>query len=73
MTSGDGYLLDNRQAEAGSRLAALAELFDASSDDVDRHLENLRAGRLPDLATSPMVTAWGRRATEQRRDLPHVE
>ncbi|GAA4939230.1 methyltransferase family protein [Actinomycetospora succinea] len=34
----------------------------ATDDDVDRHLDNLRAGRLPDLATSPMVTAWGRRA-----------
>jgi SAM-dependent methyltransferase len=33
----------------------------ATDADVDRHLDNLRAGRLPDLATSPMVTAWGRR------------
>ncbi|MDD7939757.1 methyltransferase domain-containing protein [Actinomycetospora lutea] len=39
----------------------LVESGVASPDDVDRHLENLRAGRLPDLATSPMVTARGRR------------
>ena len=29
--SGAGYLLDNRQAEAGPRLAAIAELFDAAT------------------------------------------
>ena len=34
----------------------------AGADEIDRHLENLAAGRVPDLATSPMVTAWGRRA-----------
>lgn len=34
----------------------------ATADDIDRHLENVAAGRVPDLATSPMITAWGRRA-----------
>ena len=29
--------------------------------EVEEHLDNLAAGRLPDLATSPLVSAWGRR------------
>lgn len=33
----------------------------ASAADVDRHLANLAAGRVPDLATSPLVSATGRR------------
>jgi SAM-dependent methyltransferase len=32
----------------------------ASDDEIDRHLATVEAGRL-DLATSPMVSAWGRR------------
>jgi SAM-dependent methyltransferase len=32
----------------------------ASAPDVDRHLANVRSGRL-DLATAPLVSAWGRR------------
>jgi hypothetical protein len=32
----------------------------ATAAEIDRHLANLAAGRL-DLATSPMITAWGRR------------
>jgi SAM-dependent methyltransferase len=31
----------------------------ATSDEIARHLENVDAGRL-DLATSPMISAWGR-------------
>ncbi|HEV7209327.1 MAG TPA: methyltransferase domain-containing protein [Mycobacteriales bacterium] len=38
MTGDAGYLLDNRQAEAGRRFDALAALFDESSF---RHLDNL--------------------------------
>jgi SAM-dependent methyltransferase len=38
MTRSDGYLLDNRQTEAGRRFAALATLFDPGTF---RHLENL--------------------------------
>ncbi|MBW0104769.1 methyltransferase domain-containing protein [Pseudonocardia sp. KRD291] len=34
----------------------------ATAAEVDEHLDNLAAGRVPDLATSPMITAWGRRA-----------
>ena len=38
MTAEDGYLLDNRQVEAGERLAALSSLFDPTTF---RHLERL--------------------------------
>jgi len=41
MTADDGYLLDNRQTEAGRRLAALAASFDASTF---RHLRALGLG-----------------------------
>jgi SAM-dependent methyltransferase len=41
VVSTDGYLLDNQQAEAGRRLAALAALFDASTF---RHLSALGLG-----------------------------
>jgi SAM-dependent methyltransferase len=34
----------------------------ATDDDIDRHLANIAAGRVPDLATSPMISAWGRKA-----------
>jgi SAM-dependent methyltransferase len=34
----------------------------ATAGDVDQHLGNLGAGLVPDLATSPMIAAWGRRA-----------
>ncbi|MDN5915585.1 MAG: methyltransferase domain-containing protein [Pseudonocardia sp.] len=33
----------------------------ATAAEVDQHLGNLAAGRVPDLATSPMITTWGRR------------
>ena len=33
----------------------------ATDEEIEQHLDNLSAGRLPDLATSPMITAWGRR------------
>lgn len=32
----------------------------ATDDEIDEHLGNVAAGRVPDLATSPMITAWGR-------------
>ena len=34
----------------------------ATAAEIDQHLDDVAAGRVPDLATSPMVTAWGRRA-----------
>jgi SAM-dependent methyltransferase len=34
----------------------------ATAAEIDRHLANVAAGRL-DLATSPMISAWGRRRT----------
>jgi SAM-dependent methyltransferase len=33
----------------------------ATAEEIEQHLGNLSTGRLPDLATSPMITAWGRR------------
>jgi hypothetical protein len=33
----------------------------ATGAEVDQHLDNIAAGRLPDLTTSPMVSAWGRK------------
>lgn len=32
----------------------------ATEEEIERHLANIAAGRL-DLATSPMISAWGRR------------
>ena len=33
----------------------------ATAAEIEEHLDNLAGGRLPDLATSPLVSAWGRR------------
>lgn len=33
----------------------------ATAADIDRHLDNLDAGRVTDLATSPMISAWARK------------
>jgi SAM-dependent methyltransferase len=33
----------------------------ATAAEVDEHLDNIAAGRVPDLATAPLVSAWGRR------------
>lgn len=35
----------------------------ATDAEIDEHLANIAAGRVPDLATSPMITAWGRIAS----------
>jgi SAM-dependent methyltransferase len=32
----------------------------ATVEEIEEHLGNIAAGRVPDLATSPMITAWGR-------------
>lgn len=32
----------------------------ATPAEIDQHLDNIATGRLPDLATSPLVSAWGR-------------
>ena len=59
MSADDGYLLDNRQAEAGQRFGALASLFDASTF---RHLTALGLGtgwRVWEVgAGGPTVPAW---------------
>ncbi|MEU2608981.1 methyltransferase domain-containing protein [Streptomyces albus] len=59
MGQGDGYLLDNRQTEAGTRFDALSELFDASTF---RHFEALgieEGWRCWEVgAGGPSVPAW---------------
>jgi SAM-dependent methyltransferase len=39
----------------------------ATDQDIDRHLANVAAGGM-DLATSPMISAWGRKAKEEGRE-----
>jgi hypothetical protein len=41
----------------------------ATDAEIDQHLANVAAGQL-DLATSPMVSAWGQRRELRRRDTP---
>jgi SAM-dependent methyltransferase len=59
VTDEEGYLLDNRQSEAGERLRALSELFDPSTF---RHIERLgiaRGWHCWELgAGGPTVAAW---------------
>ena len=60
MTDERGYLLDNARAEAGTRFTALSAIFDPPTF---RRIDELgiRAGwRCWDLATAPMISAWGR-------------
>jgi ubiquinone/menaquinone biosynthesis C-methylase UbiE len=33
----------------------------ATAAEIDQHLDNVATGRVPDLATSPMISAWGRK------------
>lgn len=33
----------------------------ATAAEIDEHLANIDTGRIPDLATAPMISAWGRR------------
>jgi hypothetical protein len=42
----------------------LTEAGLATDEEIERHLGNVAAGRL-DLATSPMISAWGRRPFEE--------
>jgi SAM-dependent methyltransferase len=63
----DAYFPITSPAGTTLELATVAQIRDrlvaagiASDAEVDRHLDNVVAGRVPDLATSPMVTAWGR-------------
>lgn len=41
------------------RVQLVAEWL-ASEEEGDHYLEDLDGGRLPDLATSPMISTWGR-------------
>ena len=58
---------DVRRSASGSPTAGLA-----TDAEIDQHLANIDAGRL-DLATSPVISAWGRKPTPQHRpqQLPH--
>ena len=33
----------------------------ATAAEIDQHLDNIATGQLPDLVTSPMISAWGRK------------
>ena len=33
----------------------------ATAAEIDQHLDNIATGQVPDLATSPMISAWGRK------------
>jgi hypothetical protein len=33
----------------------------ATAAEIDQHLDNIATGQVPDLATSPMIAAWGRK------------
>jgi SAM-dependent methyltransferase len=64
----DAYFPITAPACAALELATVAQVRDrlvasglATDAEVDEHLANVATGRL-DLATSPMVSAWGRRA-----------
>lgn len=65
----DAYFPITGPACAALEIATVDQIRDrlvaggvATAEDVDRHRENVVAGRLPDPATSPMITAWGRRS-----------
>ena len=57
--SGDGYLLDNRQVEAGTRLGAIAELFDPATFRVLEATGSGPGWRCWEVgAGGPTVAAW---------------
>ena len=64
----DAYFPITSPACTALELATVAQIRDrlvaagiASDAEIDRHLDDVAAGIVPDLATSPMVSAWGRR------------
>jgi len=64
----DAYFPITAPACTALELATVAQVRDrlvasglATDEEIEEHLANVRTGRL-DLATSPMVSAWGRRA-----------
>jgi SAM-dependent methyltransferase len=63
----DGYFPMSSPASNELEAATVEQLRDqllsnglATAEEIERHLANVAAGRL-DIATSPMVSAWGRR------------
>ena len=64
----DAYFPITSPAATTLEIATVAQIGDrlvaggiATDDEIDRHLDHVAAGLVPDLATSPMVSAWGRR------------
>ncbi|NMO88471.1 methyltransferase domain-containing protein [Actinomycetospora sp. TBRC 11914] len=63
----DAYFPITAPAATALEIATVEQIRDrlvaaglASDAEVDRHLRNLADGAVPDLATSPLVSAWGR-------------
>ncbi|MEJ8654301.1 class I SAM-dependent methyltransferase [Streptomyces sp. MS1.AVA.3] len=50
----------DRERALRAMVGALVTAGLATDEEIDRHLANVTSGRL-DLATSPMISAWGRR------------
>jgi SAM-dependent methyltransferase len=64
----DAYFPITSPACTALEVATVAQIRDrlvaagiASDAEIDGHLDDVAAGIVPDLATSPMVSAWGRR------------
>jgi SAM-dependent methyltransferase len=69
----DAYFPISSPAATTLELATVAQIRDrlvaadiASDTEIDRHLGNVADGLVPDLATSPMVSAWGRKPDPRR-------
>jgi SAM-dependent methyltransferase len=66
----DAYFPVTSPANVALEAATIAQVHEelvagglATEDEIDTHLQAVAAGRL-DLATSPMISAWGRRPSE---------
>ncbi|MGI5129621.1 methyltransferase domain-containing protein [Pseudonocardia sp. CA-107938] len=66
--AGDAYFPLTHPACAVLERATVEQIRDrlvdagiATAAEIDQHLDNLAAGRLPELATAPLVSAWGRK------------
>jgi hypothetical protein len=64
----DAYFPVTGPASAALESATIRQVRDqlvavglATNEEIDRHLTNVASGRL-DLATAPMISAWGRKA-----------
>jgi hypothetical protein len=64
----DAYFPITAPACAALELATVEQIRDrlisaeiATVAEIDQHLENVATGQVPDLATSPMISSWGRK------------